>query len=139
MKNQNHNLVFALAGLFLVMLLAVGVVIAQSAPRNTWTSPSNGITVTAITPAQPQGTVIYNFVGTGKNRAPKGVGATDPIVPPTKCPRHPVTEAYYFEIHDIKDADGNVIAKIKIVSKPDCTTDSRSILDKDGNKPITLS
>mgnify|MGYP001565082703 FL=1 len=140
MKNQNNNLVFALVSLFLVMLLAVGV-IAQSAGSNTWVSPSSGITVTVTSPAGSivKDKVVYKFEGTGKNDAPKGTGKTDPAPVPTSCPRDPKTEALYSETKNIKDKDGKTIAKIKIVRNVDCTTHSMTILDEKWNNPITLT
>lgn len=138
MKGQKQaKLVFSLYAIVFAVLLSV-VVVAQSAQGSTWVSPSSGITVTVTTPMQPQNTVIYKFEGTGKNGAPKGTGKTDPLPVPTKCPRDPVTEALYSETHDIKDKDGKVIAKIKIVRNTDCTTHSMTITDDKGKNPRTL-
>ena|SRR3989344_916095 len=139
MKNQNKNyLAFALAGLFLAIFLTLGV-IAQTAPSNTWVSPSNGITVTVTSPIQPQNTEVDKFQGTGKNGAPKGTGKTDPAPIPTSCPRNRVTGDLYSETKDVKDKNGETIAKIRITRNVDCTTHSMTALDKDGNNPVTLT
>src|SRR3989344_689156 len=104
MKNQTQGkIIFALFALLFTSLLVSGV-IAQSAPSNTWVSPSNGITVTITSPASsiPKNSVVYKFVGTGKNGAPEGTGATAPGPVPTSCPRDK-NEALFSETKDVKD------------------------------------
>ena len=127
MKTQ---ILSVLVGLFAILL--VSSVIALGGPQ--WSSPSTGGTITTDTAGSiTKDKIVYKFEGTGKNGAPKGKAQTDSIPMPKECPRN--GEALYSETQDLKDENGNIIAKLKLVFNKDCSLHSMTVSDKDGNNP----